>query len=72
MFLRLCETIKWFLEILYRPALKRFALRVHHGKAFLSSEILFLFSLKLDEDQTFTHVKVNTTLQAVVDPKSGP
>lgn len=60
------------LDILYRPALERFALGLHHEKVFLSSEILFSFSLKLDEDQTFTHVKVNTTLQVVVDPKSGP
>lgn len=60
------------LEILYRPAQKRFALRVHHERAFLSDEILFSFCLKMDDDQTFTRVKVKTALQTVVDPTSGP
>lgn len=42
--------------------LERFAFREHHEKAFLRSEFSFAFSLKLDKDQTFIHVKVNTTL----------
>lgn len=74
MFLWFCEAVKpsgYSVQDSLPWLLERFAFGVHHEKAFLRSDFFFSSSLKLDEDQTFFHVKVSTTLEAFRDPKSG-